>query len=107
MIQILKENIIKSYKEEKISDSNLTFEQYWKNNGINEEVKEIIKENILQKYPFSFSENIYPNLFISNIDHIEENDKILLSFKISTSEFNSNNENEIFCEIKNLTLWLN
>lgn len=107
LIQILKENIIKSYKEEKISDSNLTFEQYWKNNGINEEVKEIIKENILQKYPFSFSENIYPNLFISNIDHIEENDKILLSFKISTSEFNSNNENEIFCEIKNLTLWLN
>ena len=107
LIQILKENIIKSYKEEKISDSNLTFGQYWKNNGINEEVKEIIKENILQKYPFSFSKNIYPNLFISNIDHIEENDKILLSFKISTSEFNSNNENEIFCEIKNLTLWLN
>ena len=107
LIQILKENIIKSYKEEKISDSNLTFGQYWKNNGINEEVKEIIKENILQKYPFSFSENIYPNLFIFNIDHIEENDKILLSFKISTSEFNSNNENEIFCEIKNLTLWLN
>ena len=107
LIQILKENIIKSYKEEKISDSNLTFGQYWKNNGINEEVKEIIKENILQKYPFSFSKNIYPNLFISNIDHIEENNKILLSFKISTSEFNSNNENEIFCEIKNLTLWLN
>lgn len=102
----LKEKIIKSYKEELKVNSNLTFNTYWENNNINTETQKIIKESILQKYPFSFSNNIYPNLFISNIDLVQQDNKIVLSFKISTSEFNSTNTNETFLEITNLTLWL-
>ena len=102
----LKEKIIKSYKEELKVNSNLTFNTYWENNNINTEAQKIIKESILQKYPFSFSNNIYPNLFISNIDLVQQDNKIVLSFKISTSEFNSTNANETFLEITNLTLWL-
>ena len=102
----LKEKIIKSYKEELEVNSNLTFNTYWESNNINTEAQKIIKESILQKYPFSFSNNIYPNLFISNIDLVQQDNKIVLSFKISTSEFNSTNTNETFLEIKNLTLWL-
>lgn len=102
----LEEKIIKSYKEELKVNSNLTFNTYWENNNINTEAQKIIKESILQKYPFSFSNNIYPNLFISNIDLVQQDNKIVLSFKISTSEFNSTNANETFLEITNLTLWL-
>ena len=102
----LKEKIIKSYKEELKVNSNLTFNTYWENNNINTEAQKIIKESILQKYPFSFSNNIYPNLFISNIDFVQQDNKVVLSFKISTSEFNSTNTNETFLEITNLTLWL-
>lgn len=104
LIVELEEKIIRNYKEELKLNNNLTFDTYWKNNNLNLETQKTIENNILQKYPLSFSNDIYPNLFISIINVVQQNNKIELSFKISTSNFDSNNE--IFFQIENLVLWI-